>query len=112
MDMVRTDRQGNVLEILIKPSSTTLAMTWAVAVWTADFSLFMHDYLQRVRARVLDNRFPAPGAPREIHVGDVFMSAIAEGFKVSSVSFDEGSCLDVGTPESFARVCQGGCGFS
>ena len=107
MDMVCTDRQGNVLEILIKPPSTKLTMTWAVAVWTASFTRFMHDYLQQVRTSVLDDRFPAPGASREIHVGDVFISAIAAGLKISSVSFNEGRCLDVGTPESWARVGRG-----
>jgi glucose-1-phosphate thymidylyltransferase len=111
MDMVRIDGQGNVLEIVIKPSSTTLTETWVTAVWTAAFSQFMHDYLQQVRADVVDKRFPDNHAPREIHVGDVFMAAIAQGMRVSTVSFSGGSCLDVGTPEALDRVLRGETGF-
>lgn len=112
MDMVRTDGQGNVLEILIKPPSTTLTETWITSVWTAAFSQFMHDYLLRVRSEVVENRFPDTRTPREIHVGDVIRAAIAQGMRVSSVSFSGGSCLDVGTPETLDRVLRGETGFS
>jgi glucose-1-phosphate thymidylyltransferase len=112
MDMVRTDGQGNVLEILIKPPSTTLTETWVTAVWTVAFSRFMHDYLQQVRTAVVENRFPDPRAPREIHVGDVLIAAIAQGMRVAAVSFSGGSCLDVGTPEALDSVLRGVPGFS
>ena len=45
MDMVDTDSQGRVREIVIKPKQTDLRYTWVIAVWTPVFTRFMHDYL-------------------------------------------------------------------
>ena len=88
MDMVATDSQGRVIDIQIKPDSTTLELTWILATWTPRFSAFL-----------LDNHDGS-------HLGHAFQLAMAEGFIISSVAFGDGCSLDIGTPDDLARAGQ------
>jgi len=112
VDMVSTDARGDVVEILVKPPSTVLTETWVTAVWNTAFSRFMHDYLQQVHPAVQQHRFPDARSPREIHMGDVLIAALAGGMRISTVSFSAGHCLDVGTPEALERVRRGDTVFA
>jgi len=104
MDMVDIDADGRVRDIVIKPARTALTLTWILAVWTPAFTCFMHEYLGAVLESVSDNRFPDPESPREPYVGDVIRAAMSEGLRVDGVVFQEGKCVDIGTPEDLARV--------
>ncbi len=96
MDMVETDVRGRVLNIVIKPESTSLVNTWILAVWSPVFSRYMHDYL--ARKDITEDTF------RELYVGHVIQSAITDGLKVESVLFEGGRYLDIGTPEDLQRA--------
>jgi glucose-1-phosphate thymidylyltransferase len=102
-DMVETNRQGQVTQIFIKPQHSTLRHCWMNAVWTPKFSAFLHDYLAGVvkHARETDSLKQLAG--QEFYVGKVVQAWMAAGFPVESVTFPEGSCLDIGTPEDLLR---------
>jgi glucose-1-phosphate thymidylyltransferase len=88
MDMVATDSRGRVVDIQIKPDTTTLKLTWILATWTPRFSAFLTDNH--------DGN----------HLGNAFQLAMAEGFTISSVAFGDGRSLDIGTPDDLARATQ------
>lgn len=104
-DMVEFGARGRVKSITIKPVRTKLSYAWELAVWEPIFTRFMHDYVasKKVRGRVLKSG-ANPGKHKELHVGDVIQAALGNGLKVESVLFEEGSCLDIGTPEDMVKA--------
>ncbi len=106
MDMVETDRQGRVREIHIKPRATALRLTWIIAVWTAAFSRFMHAHLAEILEAVRAGVYPDRDRPREPHVGDVLRAALGAGMVVEALRFEQGWCLDIGTPKDLDRALQ------
>ena len=92
-DMVEVDGKGNVLDIQVKPSETSLHYSWGMAAWKPSFSNFMHEYIQEDVKKFQIN----PDAP-ETYPGHVILAAAKAGMKVSSVCFDKGSFVDLGTP--------------
>lgn len=93
-DMVELDDSGRVRRLVIKQAGAALRYTWSIALWTPEFSRYLHDHLARRDA----------GTARELYVGDVIQAAIDDGLEVEAVAFPEGSCLDVGTPEDLERA--------
>ncbi len=97
-DMVELDdrRPGpptqKVRRIVIKQAETALRFTWSIAVWGPEFSRYLHDF-------VADGRAGNTGNPGETYVGDVIQAAIDDGMTVLGERFEDGSFLDVGTPE-------------
>lgn len=92
-DMVETDAVGSVKTIVPKPEKSDLTMAWCVAVWSPEFTEFMHRYLQQIEPKFI------AGELTEIPMGAVIQAAIVAGLQVQSVHFPEGSCLDIGTPD-------------
>ena len=99
-DMVETDAAENVKTIVPKPEKSDLTMAWCVAVWSPEFTEFMHGYLQQI-----DPKFIA-GELSEVPMGAVIQAAIVAGLQVQSVHFQEGSCLDMGTPDDLRTAIQ------
>lgn len=91
MDMVKTDGDGNVTRIDIKPNETNLTKTWIAAAWKPSFTDFMHHYLQQQHDHYAQNDISEP------YVGTVIIAAMAAGLKVGSYRFPKGQVLDVGT---------------
>ncbi|MEE8368253.1 MAG: sugar phosphate nucleotidyltransferase [Thermoanaerobaculia bacterium] len=98
-DMVECDSQGRVRKLLIKPKESDLRFTWMLAVWSPLFSRFF------LRFHLEDSRAEGTvrGAGRETYPSDVIQAAIDQGMKVGSLRFEDGRCLDIGTPEDLAR---------
>ncbi|MGH8771535.1 MAG: nucleotidyltransferase family protein [Burkholderiales bacterium] len=92
-DMVELDDRGRVTTIVFKPAKTHLRYGWSIAVWTPDFSRFMHEF---VAANV--------GGARELIVGDVLLAAVQKKLKVEAVEFAGDACLDIGTPEDLVKA--------
>lgn len=88
MDMVATDSRGRVTDIHIKPDTTTLELTWILAAWTPRFSTLL-----------LNNHDGQ-------HLGHTFQLAMADGFSVDTVSFENGRSLDIGTPDDLVRASE------
>ncbi len=106
-DMVDLDEEGRIQGIIIKPHHTHLRYGWAIAVWTSVFTHFMHKYLSSIQsAKGQDNAENNTSQQRELCVGDVIHSAIQNDMKVDSVIFEEGSCIDIGTPEGMVKAIQ------
>ncbi|RJR20783.1 MAG: dTDP-glucose pyrophosphorylase [Nitrospiraceae bacterium] len=97
-DMVELDERGRVRRIHIKPHCTELLYAWEIAVWTPVFTEFLHEYVLSLREKYKKRRTDS-GEQEELHVGNVFQAAIKNRMRVDSVLFQDGSCLDIGTPE-------------
>lgn len=67
---------------------------WSIALWTPDFSAFMHEFLLTATK---ENRFVAPDG-KEFTMNHVLQSALDQGFSVEPVVFNDGFVRDVGTP--------------
>lgn len=100
MDMVATDETGQVLDIVIKSKTTRLPMTWILAVWSAEFSHYLSTLFVDSPGRLRRQTRGAGGG----HLGHAFQLALADGILIESVSFAEGACLDIGTPDDLARA--------
>jgi hypothetical protein len=95
LDMIDVAKGGAVRRIVVKPARSSLALAWAIAVWTPSFTEFLHSFLVGHRSR-------AEAAP-ELFIGDVIQAAIDRGMKVDAVCVSEEPFLDIGTPEGLAR---------
>jgi glucose-1-phosphate thymidylyltransferase len=94
-DMVEVDAEGRVARLEIKPAASRLRQTWGLAVWTPEFTRFLHEHLER--------REP-PAAGREAYVGEVVNEAIRAGMRVDGVPLADEPYLDIGTPENLAAA--------
>jgi glucose-1-phosphate thymidylyltransferase len=96
-DMVAIDDAHTVQHIEIKPRRCDLKYTWGIAVWKPRFTEYLHNYLGKVVA--------SSRAPRDMHIGDVFISAIGDGLLIKGYTVSEEPYIDIGTPEdlNYAR---------
>ncbi len=108
MDMVDTDSQGRVREIVIKPKQTDLRYTWIIAVWTPEFTKFMHEFLANSVKAIPspEHSNQALSVSRELYVGDVIRAALNAGFQVETERFEDGRCIDIGTAEDLMKAVQ------
>jgi glucose-1-phosphate thymidylyltransferase len=95
LDMVATDATGKVVEIVIKPAHTPLTHAWIIAVWTPEFTRFLHDHLPT-----------SPPSARELFIGDVLLAALDAGVQAHSVSFSDGAYRDIGNPEELLSTSE------
>lgn len=93
-DMVEVNESDQVKAIVIKQAETPLRLTWSIAVWGPEFSRYLHDFVGGGRT----------GGTGETYVGEVIQAAIDDGMEVIGERFEEGSFLDVGTPEDLRRA--------
>jgi glucose-1-phosphate thymidylyltransferase len=104
MDMVEINPDRSVRKIRIKPADTNLEFTWIIAVWTPNFTRFMHEYVLNEKIRIKQN---VPSIePKELFLGDVIQAAIQDDLNVSSVTFTTGRCLDIGSSEDLVKAIQ------
>lgn len=94
-DLVRTDPEGRVTAIEIKPRRTDLRFTWIGAVWDPEIT-----ELQRELVRA--GRTGAGG--RELYPSDVLLEALDRGLRVEALHLPDGRHLDIGTPEDLERA--------
>lgn len=94
-DMVHLQEDGKVTGIDIKPEKTTLKYTWAVACWGRKFSDLVKEYCEKELSAI-----NASGkTPGDYHLGHCLIFALEKNFKIKGVVFEDGKCIDVGTPE-------------
>jgi glucose-1-phosphate thymidylyltransferase len=104
-DMVDLDADGRIRGIQIKPARTHLRYAWIIAVWTPVFTEFMHEYLTRIQEE--DRQYKTGGnqlGSRELFLGDVIQTAIDNHIYVEGIPFQEGTYLDIGTPENLLKA--------
>ncbi|MDR4498052.1 MAG: hypothetical protein MRK02_09070 [Candidatus Scalindua sp.] len=104
-DMIDLCNDGRIRQVFMKPALSDLQFTWAIAVWSPAFTRFMHKYLSSIqKTREKDNSVYNTSKQRELCVGDVIQSAIQNDMKVYSVIFEDGNCIDIGTPEDMIKA--------
>lgn len=95
-DILAFGKGGKIQTIALKePTAADARWGWAIALWTPEFSLFMHEFLLE---EVKQNRFTAPDG-NEYTMNHVLQAALEKGLSMEPVVFDSGFVLDVGTPE-------------
>lgn len=99
VDMVNIAEDGSILDIQIKPPQTEYIYSWIMACWTPAFANYMHEYLKEDEKLHKENPEQA-----ETYPGHIFLAAAKSGMHVSSVTFDKGSFVDLGTPERFKQI--------
>jgi glucose-1-phosphate thymidylyltransferase len=105
MDMVDLDDSGRICGIQIKPARTDLRYTWIVAVWTSNFTCFMHEYvLSSPKVSDIDMADNDVEKQQELFVGDVIRAAMHNDMQIDTILFPDGNYLDIGTPEDMVRA--------
>jgi len=100
MDMVDLDEDGRIIRIDIKPTATSLTLTWILAVWQPTFSTYLTDLVHQ-RPGLLQELATGTGS---VHLGHAFQTAMADGLALESVTFEHGRSLDIGTPDDLIRA--------
>ncbi|MBD3289159.1 dTDP-glucose pyrophosphorylase [candidate division KSB1 bacterium] len=95
-DMVQVDDSGFIRKIYKNPGSTDLKYTWCIAIWKPSFTRFMHHMLN---GQISSNEILNKTYQGELTIGDVFQAAIDHKFEIQSLTFDQGDCIDIGTPD-------------
>lgn len=99
-DMVDIDDHGHVNKIVIKPATTSLNYAWAIAIWTPDFTQYLHEYVD-TKNMSENSEF---NKAEEIFIGDVIQYAIGDGLQVDGVIFEQGAFMDIGTMADLKTV--------
>ena len=94
-DMVEYDHQNKIIRIIIKSSTVKhLKYGWINAVWNSEFTEYLNLYV----SNLLKKNSPKDIKNNEIYIGDVIRESIKDGYNVDSIIFEQGACLDIGTP--------------
>ncbi len=100
-DLMAFEKDGKIQTISVSdPASADQRLGWAIAFWTPEFSLFMHEFLLDATKQ---NRFIALDG-KEYTLNHVFQSALDSGLSIEPVVFDSGFVLDIGTPDELIRA--------
>jgi len=95
-DILAFREDGRIQTIsLDDPAKAIQRIGWAIALWSPEFSRFMHEFLAEA---IRKNSFIAPDG-KEYVMNHVLQAAVDGGLFVDSVMFDSGFVHDVGTPE-------------
>jgi glucose-1-phosphate thymidylyltransferase len=95
-----TDR-GEVRDIILRPSESTLRYTWGIAVWSPTFTEFLHKYVSANKVKTID---------LELSAGHAIKAAIQAGLRIDALVLDERPYLDIGTPDDLVQAvhqCRG-----
>ena len=95
MNMVKTEADGSVTAIDIKPAKTALDFTWILAAWRPTFTKYFRELMDNVPKRTAVQAM----TNNDIRLGHAFQLALEDGLAIEAESFVQGRSLDVGTPE-------------
>ena len=105
--MVDIDSGGKVCGFEIGPSQTKSINTWIIAVWNTKFTNFLHEYVSKESKRFAkSNAIKKDSVAEEVSMTQVFEAALQKGLEIDSVTFGEGSFLDIGSPDNLQRISQ------
>lgn len=98
-DMVELDGDQNVNRLIIKKTQgKKLRYGWLIAVWKPGFTRFLNNTV----SDLLTEKNHDELEKNEICFGDIIVEAIHKGLTVKGTVFDNGRCLDIGTPEDLS----------
>jgi glucose-1-phosphate thymidylyltransferase len=101
-DFVSFDSAGKPLKVTLSIPPDERRLAWGIALWTPEFSLFMHDFLAR---SVRDSQFIGRDG-KEYVMSDIFQAALDDGMAFDSVILSDESPRDIGTPEDLLAAQQ------
>lgn len=100
-DGVELDGDGGIGSLDPSPGAeASYDHTWIAAAWTPDFTRFLHSYLEGEEEAMTTDDGTWEGG--EMSMGDVIRAAVRHGVRVEPVVFEDGSYVDIGTPEDLA----------
>ncbi len=94
-DMVVMDDFKMINRIIIKPTEGNFQSAWIIAAWKPEFSYYLNQFVKRELSSKSEDELNNT----ELHFGHVIISALEDGLKARGVLFENGSSLDIGTPE-------------
>ena len=95
-DMVETDADGWIKQIIIKKPDCPWRWTWCLGLWRPEFTDFL--------VRRVGERDRGTDSGSELFIGDVVREAIGAGLRARGLRFEGGSILDIGTPEDLTAA--------
>ncbi|MBF2064427.1 MAG: dTDP-glucose pyrophosphorylase [Calothrix sp. C42_A2020_038] len=98
--MVDFDNRGRVNLVIEKPLQSNLRYMWAIAVWAPTFTIFLHQYVSKLK-EINDFSYPP-----ELPIGNVIQASIECGMHVEAEVFENGAYLDIGTPSDLLLAVQ------
>jgi glucose-1-phosphate thymidylyltransferase len=94
-DMVVTNEEDVIEQVVIKPAEGDFHYAWITAAWKPEFSDFLNEFIDDA----LKTKTEAELMHTELHFGHVIIAAIEAGMKVKGLIFASGRSLDIGTPQ-------------
>jgi NDP-sugar pyrophosphorylase family protein len=71
------------------------------------FTRFLHEYVSTETKRIKKNiAVKRDSITEEVSMTQVFEAALQKELKIDSVTFEEGSFLDIGSPDNIERISQ------
>jgi len=99
-DTVVLAKNGQIKKVRIKETNDeNVKYAWILAAWRPAFSDFLHN-------KVAGFKTAPENIRKEVYFGNVIQYAIEEGLNVYGYPLENGSCLDVGTPEGLRKAGQ------
>lgn len=95
VDMVKTNPDGTLKRVEVKPSATQLTHTWLIAAWKPSFTKIIQETLDNLRP-IIKNR--------EIYLGDIIQSAVEKGLVADTYIFDDTTFIDIGTVSDLKKA--------
>lgn len=83
-----------IVESIITKHDAGSNMIWGCAVWGPSFTQFMHDFMDEQQSF------------GEMHIDEVFRSAIENGLRVHAFPFYDGTYMDIGSPGDLREIEQ------
>jgi glucose-1-phosphate thymidylyltransferase len=103
-DTVELTRNHQVRDIILRPSESRLQYTWGIAVWSPDFTRFLHDYVSAKKALA--------GHQPELSAGHVIKAALEAGLRAEGLVVSHKPCIDIGTAEDLILATARAAGIS
>jgi glucose-1-phosphate thymidylyltransferase len=104
-DLIEFDKNGRIKAINIKSDSKDLLYTWIIAVWSSEFTEFLHEYVREQKKLLLRNNPPNDKDDiKELFISEVIQAGILKDLKCDHVIFKEGDYLDIGTSDDLIKA--------
>jgi len=97
-DRVVMDERGSVRDILLRPQTSDLPYSWAIAVWSPRFTEFLHHYVNEKKS--------AAAHTMELSAGHVIQAAIQDGLRTKGILLGQKPYIDIGTPDGLRRAVE------
>jgi glucose-1-phosphate thymidylyltransferase len=106
LDMLDIDAHGTIRAVELKPQTSSLVYSWICAVWSVEFSRFLHEHVERERATHARDAQAYSGIDPQgdLPVGAVIKAAVEQGLRVHGVTFPRERFIDIGTPENLIQA--------